>query len=112
MIRAETAASGLCNAKEEVSDSLLVAMVLKGLLDSYQSCTTVITQSDKKQSFSEFKVALMSYEKTGDARSSYKDDSVLNLNLRKAGAGKSELCCCKCGEPGYFEKRMQKESKR
>ena len=43
IIRAETAASALRNAKEEVSDSLLVAMVLKGLPDSYQSFTTVIT---------------------------------------------------------------------
>ena len=111
ILRAETAASALRNAKEEVSDSLLVAMVLKGLPDSYQSFTTVITQSDKKQSFSDFKVALRSYEETENARSSYKDDSVLNMNLRKAGACKSEGCCFKCGEPGHFARECKRKPK-
>ena len=83
---------------EEVSDSLLVEMVLKGLPDSYQLFSTVITQSDKKQFFSEFKVAPRIHEETANARSSNNDDSVLHLNLRKAGAGKSEGYCFECGE--------------
>ena len=102
IIGAETAASALRNAKEEVADSLLVVMVLKRLPNSYQSFTTVITQSDKKQSFSDFKVALRSHEEMENARSSYKDDSVLNMNLRKADACKSEGYCFKCGESGHF----------
>ena len=110
MIRAETATSALCNAREEVSDSLLVAMVLKGIPGSYQSFTTVITHSDKKQSFSEFKEAFRSYEETENARSSYKDDSVFNLSLRKAGTGKSELCCFKCGEPGHFARECKRKA--
>ena len=44
VIRAETAAAALRNAKEEVSDSLLIAMVLKGLPDNYKPIVVVVTQ--------------------------------------------------------------------
>ena len=64
IIRAETAQASLNNAGEEIHDSLLVAMVLKGLPREYQSFTTVVTQREKGMSFSEFKVALRNFEDT------------------------------------------------
>ncbi len=64
IIRAESAASSLRDTGETISDSLLVAMVIKGLPSSYSSFTAVITQKDKDLSFSEFKVALRNYEDT------------------------------------------------
>ena len=64
IIRAETAQASLNNAGEEIRDSLLVAMVLKGLPREYQSFTTVVTQREKSMSFSEFKVALRNFEDT------------------------------------------------
>lgn len=68
VIRAETATAALRNAGEEVSDSLLIAMLLKGLPESYQSFVVVVTQSKKQQIFSEFKGALRSFEDTESAR--------------------------------------------
>ena len=75
-IRAETAAAALRNAGETVSDSLVIAMIVKGLPDCFQSYVAVITQSEKKQSISDFKVALRSFEKTEKSRQQ-SEDSVL-----------------------------------
>ena len=70
VIRAETTAAALKKAGETVTDSLLIAMVLTGLPDSYQSFVAVVTQSEKKQAFMEFKTSLRSFEETERSRSS------------------------------------------
>jgi len=71
VIRAETAAAALNNANENVSesDSLLIAMVLKGLPESFKPFVVVVTQSDKEQTFTEFKAVLRSSEDTERTRS-------------------------------------------
>ena len=56
LIRAEKAATSLKNAGEVISDSLLVAMVIKGLPLSYKTFSTVVTQREKQWAFVEFKV--------------------------------------------------------
>ena len=66
IIRAETAASCLRDAGEVISDSLLVAMVLKGLPNEFQPFVTVMTQRDKTLTFSDFKVALRNHEDTDE----------------------------------------------
>ncbi|GFR68653.1 CCHC-type zinc finger, nucleic acid binding protein a [Elysia marginata] len=53
IIRAETTASALREAKEKIGDSLLIAMILKGLPEAYRSFTTGITQK-KDNVFSRF----------------------------------------------------------
>jgi len=75
VIRAETAAAALNNASENVSDSLLVAMLLKGLPESYKPSVVVVTQSDKQQTFVEFKAALRSFEDTKHDTSVPNNDS-------------------------------------
>ena len=72
VIRAERAATGLKNAGENVSDSLLIliiAMVLKGLPDSCKSFVVVITQPDKQLTFSQFKTSLRNFSDTESCRS-------------------------------------------
>ena len=59
-----TLLQALKNAREVISDSLLIAMVMKGLPREYQSFVAVMAQQDKVLTFLEFKAALRSYEDT------------------------------------------------
>ena len=61
LIRAEKAATSLKNAGEVISDSLLVAMVIKGLPLSYKTFSTVVTQREKQWTFVEFKVQIKKF---------------------------------------------------
>lgn len=63
IIRAENVTNAL-----KISDGLLIAMVLKGLPATFKPFTTVITQKDKNLTFTEFKIALRSYEETEKMR--------------------------------------------
>jgi len=77
VIRAEAAATALKNAGGTVTDSLLVAMVLKGLPQSYKPFVVVVTQSEKQQTFNKFKAALRSFEDTEKARTADNNDPIL-----------------------------------
>ena len=82
VIRAEKAAFSLKSAGEQISDSLLIAMVLKGLPDRFKPFIVVITQGAGDQTFSSFKEQLRSFEETEAARKSYQlEDSVMTMNL-------------------------------
>jgi len=110
IIRAETAAVALRNAGETVSDSLLISMVLKGLPESFKPFVVVVTQSDKTQTFGEFKVSLRSFEDTEHARAVTSDDSVmktLHKGSRETGNliptyrsdNRDNIVCHKCNWP-------------
>ena len=78
MIRAGKAFTALKNPEETVSDDLLIAMVLKGLPESFKPFVVFITQSDKKQSFIKFKVALGGFEDTEKSKMT-ESDSIMKL---------------------------------
>lgn len=60
VIGPESAITALRNAGEILSDGRLVAMVLKGLSESFKPFTTYVTQRDETISFADFKTELRS----------------------------------------------------
>ena len=105
MLRAERAATSLKTSGEIISDSLLVAMLLKGLPAEFKQFSTVMTQKEVAPSFSEFKIALRSYEETEKLWSGGGDgsDAILKIKDRKAGGDNHRigLKCFSCGKTGH-----------
>ena len=65
MLKAEKISSSLLSAGETISDSLVIAMLLKGLPPNYHAFTAVVTQSEEThKDFAKFKVALKNFEDT------------------------------------------------
>ena len=102
MLQAETASISLKSAGETISDSLLIAMIIEGLpSEGYKAFSTVVTQKDKEQSFSEFKVSLQSFEETQKLldQASSKEDNIMEVISKKSYKGK--IVCYGCGKPGH-----------
>ena len=86
LVRAETCVARLKGAGATVDDSLLIAMVVKGLPDDYKSFTTYMMQQDIDQiGFSKFKAALKNFEENEKARTDYHSDrdQVMKINNTK-----------------------------
>ena len=113
VIRAEKAAVGLKLVGETVSDSLLIAMVLKGLPETYQSFVTVVTQSQDQHSFKKFKEDLRSHEETVKSRKEVhkegKEEFVLKVQGDSHGGRSAE--CFRCGSTdGHFARDCTKNT--
>ena len=81
ILRAEQAAAALKTAREEVSDALLVAMIIKGLPQTFSTFSALTSQNTEEPTVTEFKVALHSYEETMKARggTTADDDKVVYM---------------------------------
>ena len=104
MLRAETAATSLKSAGETISDSLLIAMIIKGLPSTeYKPFSTVVTQKDKELSFSEFKVSLRSFEETQKlSTESTKEESIMKVAGKPVYKPKKDhIVCYGCGKAGH-----------
>ena len=99
IIRAETAATSLKNAKEIISDSLLIAMVMKGLPREYQPFVVVTTQTNKELSFSEFKISLKSFEETISSQGNH--NTVMNMKFESKQNQNKKISCYTCGNEGH-----------
>ena len=80
LLHAEKTSTMLKAAGVEVSDSLLVAMCLKGLPESYESLRTHVIHAEPAYTFQKFKESLKSHEETRKSRQTDSGDNVLNLN--------------------------------
>ena len=94
LLHAEKTSTMLKAAGVEVSDSLLVAMCLKGLPESYESLRTHVIHAEPAYTFQKFKESLKSHEETRKSCQTDSGDNVLNLN------GKT-ITCFKCKKPGH-----------
>ena len=117
ILRAESAANALRNAKEIVSDGLLVAMVVKGLPDEFKPFIAVINQAeDIVQDFQKFKLALRNFEDAEQARTkSHSKSTGRNNSIMKAQdyyhhkyQPNPNITCYNCGISGHKSSECSK----
>ena len=69
LLRAETYATRLKAAKENVSDSLLIAMIIKGLPTRYRTFTAMVSQMKSDDlDYAHFKTSLRTFDENEKAR--------------------------------------------
>ena len=112
LIRAEKVATSLSNAKENITDSLLVSMVLKGLPPNYRTFSTIVTQRESEFTFMDFKVRLRNFEESEKSQTSQKihEDAIMQTRSHNM-----DIKCYSCGKMGHkapkCRKRMEEERK-
>ena len=98
IIRAEKTVTSLRNAKEEI-----IAMILKGLPESYKPFAIHTTQSSEKLTFIQFKSKLRSYEETEKFDTKTKSGNVMKADM-------SSIVCYGCGNRGHMSKECRQRS--
>ncbi len=99
IVRAETIATALREADEQISDGLLIAMILKGLPQDFKPFSVIINDKGK-MSFADFKTSLRNYEDNENLNKIQQTESVMELrtfpNPKTPVKPKSKRWCTKC----------------
>ena len=117
LLRAESITMSLRAAGEQVSDSLLVAMVLKGLPDEYKPFVAVTSQSDSVEDFQKFKSSLKNFEETENSRSKMtnsQQNSVMKTQIRNQWSNNNkedQIVCYNCQMPGHKSNNCDQKKK-
>ena len=96
LIRAKAAAAALRNSGEIIGDSLLIAMILKGLPSNFDTFKTAMTLKDHQPTFQQFKLSLSAFE--DNDHSSVKTETIMKVETQK---GSHQILCYLCKRPGH-----------
>ena len=115
MIRAERTATGLWAAGDQITDNLIIAMILKGPPESYRPFVVVHTQLDKCKTLTKFKAALNTFANTEALRTS-RPISAMASKTQSMGEKPTPKCsktiqCLSCGKMGHKSRDCRSRSK-
>lgn len=110
IIRAERAATGLRTAGEKISDNLIIAMLLKGLPESFKPFAVVHTQLDKVKTLTEFKAQLHNYATTEMMRRDNTSALSTRGALHRNNRPQPDFCTA-CGDDRHRSQRCPVKAK-
>ena len=80
IIRAEKIITSLKRAKELSSEALIIAMILKGLPDSFKAFSIYVNTRDEDLLLAEFKSSLRKFEESENLNSKVKGDNLMKFS--------------------------------
>lgn len=115
IIRTENKITALRDAGENMSNRLIITMVLDGLPDLFKPLTVQITQNEDNVTFIDFKRRLRVYEEAEKINKTEPKDTVTKTYTKEQVTSKAhihcrkkvdERSCSKCGRRGHIAQNM------